>query len=286
MASSAASRRGSVPGQGKGRAKEPEPLPPREGYLREVRFQILKAYKEVYPKLLERHPGPMYLPVSFDALVSSVVARIGGMLRTSPKRIRLVFCGQVLDPKGYLPEEAFEALERPSEDDDLFRPRLFVALKHIHEDDPDPETDDEEEEEQKEEGGLSKLASSWSQKLATSLKEVKAEDEAKVEDPDAGLDDGFDLDPEDDPLAAVLPADDEDPLLGTGPARSQFDLRKELTLIECEKYFDVINNNGYSELVSASSHFHSICLIHYSYVTSIYFSYVKYIGFLCQFRRI
>ncbi len=192
MASSP-SRKG--PDQGRKDRKQPEPLPPRESYLREVRFQILSAYKEVYPKLLAKHPGPMYLPVSFDALVSSVIARIGGMLRTSPKRIRLVFCGQVLDPKGYLPEEAFEALEKLSEDDDLFRPRLFVALKHVHEDDPDPETDDEDEEEEKEEaGGLSRLASSWSQKLASSVKEEKAEEEAK-EDPDAGLEEGFDLDP-------------------------------------------------------------------------------------------
>ena len=83
--------------------------------------------------------SPLYLAVPMTCTALELKKRIHGATKIPVVRMRLMFCGEVLsDDDMYIPDEAFELAHVQNEDDEVFRPHIYLSLMHY--DAPDAES--------------------------------------------------------------------------------------------------------------------------------------------------
>ena len=82
----------------------------------------------------------LFFAVPTQMNVKDLRHRVHGMTHIPMNRIRLMLCGEVLKDHEMVPDWAFELTKKVSEDDDLFKARIFLSLLPIIEDD-EPESD-------------------------------------------------------------------------------------------------------------------------------------------------
>jgi len=109
--------------------------------LGEVAIKVLK-YQDFEP--LKALKGTLYVAVPTLTTVGELKQRLFGITSIKKSKIRLMLCGSVLSDLDFLPEEVFEPTKKVlDEDDDLYRPRLYMSIKPTEGDDGDEDVKSE-----------------------------------------------------------------------------------------------------------------------------------------------
>lgn len=112
--------------------------PPKRGtVLGEVSIQVLR-YQAQETALLSGVSDRLHVTLPVGATGLQLKKRLHGMTNIPVVRIRLMFCGSVLEDGEAIPVDAFEETNKKSDDADVFRPRMFLTLKPVVEDETKP----------------------------------------------------------------------------------------------------------------------------------------------------
>lgn len=208
----------------------------REPVIREIRAHLLKGYRINHPEIFKKFHHPLYIPIDFRAKAIILKKKLGGILSLPDTQIRLIFSGQVLENDDDIPLDAFELLQQPEEDDeDIFRPRMQVALlPAIHDDKLDhPETNTQENKKlmdlfdddinQEPEGGEETLEEPLEELNDAGKKAAEAQLELQQ-------------------LQSLTLEASKEP-------DDHFDLYRELKLIECDRFYSILVDAGYEDKV-------------------------------------
>jgi len=111
--------------------------------LEEVAVNVLKHQDA---DALKGVKDVLFLAVSTLTTVAELKQRLYGQTSIHASKIRLMLCGQVLSNLDFLPPEVFESSRKArDEDEDLFRPRIFMSILQAADSSLLEDTKDEDE---------------------------------------------------------------------------------------------------------------------------------------------
>lgn len=99
--------------------------------LGEISITIMKYQVGSEYTMLEGLNPIIYATIPITATVGQLKQRIQGDTNLPVSRIRLMFCGSVLEDSEIIPFNAFEVTDKTTDDADVFRPRMFLTLKPV-----------------------------------------------------------------------------------------------------------------------------------------------------------
>jgi hypothetical protein len=170
----------------------------------------------------------LFFAVPTQMNVKDLRHRVHGITHIPMNRIRLMLCGEVLKDHEMVPDWAFELTKKVSEDDDLFKARIFLSLLPIIEDD-EPQSDEsvlsELSEEEMDEEDQKALEDLKAEKEAAEKKEEeeRLESEAKAKEIEAQA------------------------LAHHHKKTKYFDLSKDLERIECKHFAPMLKEAGFRD---------------------------------------
>jgi len=232
--------------------------------LGEVAIKVLK-YQDFEP--LKDLKGTLYVAVPTLTTIGELKQRLFGITAIKKSSIRLMLCGSALSDLDFIPEEVFEPTKKSlDEDEDLYRPRLYMSIKPSSaasgEGDEDDDKDDKSEasdvselaldEEVAEDAPngeeLEKTAADLAAEaeLAEMQKQMKAAEEAEekaIQERNAE--------------AAALEAALHD---ATHKKSKVFSLKKDLERIMCHHFYDVLKAAGFDDEGAFSQITHEVLL--------------------------
>lgn len=102
----------------------------------DLRINVLSKYHGDDPALTNC-PATLHLTLPMNSTIYDLKRRVHGCTKIPVKRIRFIYCGDILtnDSGSVIPLDAFETTQKKSEDDDLFRSRIYLSLISSEEDD-------------------------------------------------------------------------------------------------------------------------------------------------------
>lgn len=225
--------------------------------LGEVAIKVLKYQDHDQLNALKE---TLYVAVPTLSTVGELKQRLFGITSISKSKIRLMLCGSALSDLDFLPEEVFEPTKKVmDEDDDLYRPRLYMSIKPLEggeEDDAKSEVSDVSELAMEEEladdapngeelvkteadiAAEAEVAAMEQQIKAAEEAEEKAMQERNAE-------------------AAALEAAMHD---ATHKKSKVFSLKKDLERIMCHHFYDVLKAAGFDDEGAFSELTHEVLL--------------------------
>lgn len=171
----------------------------------------------------------LFFAVPTNLKVKDLRHRVHGLTNIPTNRIRLMLCGEVLRDEEMVPELAYEVTKKLSEDDDLFKPRIFLSMMPVIE---------EVEDKSDEESVISELSEEEiSEEDQKALDELKAEREAAEKKE------------EEERLANERKAKDLEAMTHSAHHKKAkyFDLKKDLERIECAHFAPMLKEAGFKE---------------------------------------
>ncbi len=171
----------------------------------------------------------LFFALPTELKVKDLRHRVHGKTQIPTNRIRLMLCGEVLRDEELVPDWAFEVTKKLSEDDDLFRARIFLSMT--------PRIEDEAEKSD-EESVMSELSeeeiTEEDQKALDDLKAEKEEAERKEEE---------------ERLANEKKAKDLEAMTHSAHHKKSkfFDLKKDLERIECAHFAPMLKEAGFKD---------------------------------------
>lgn len=195
--------------------------PPAKGVvLGEVQVRVLKYQTD---PLLERAVETLYVALATGTKVGLLKRRIQGLTHLPETRIRLMLCGSVLEDAEAVPLEAFELTNKTSDDDDVFRPRIYLTLR------PEPEA-------------LDKPLSEASQVSEIDEEELRLANEAKALAAEALR--------KEEEVRAIREArarEIEAKIANDSQRHSKFDLSTDLEKIGCSSFIEPLKRAGFAD---------------------------------------
>ena len=198
--------------------------PPKKGtVLGEVSVQVLR-YQAQETALLSGVSDRLHVTLPVGATVLQLKQRLHGMTNIPVVRIRLMFCGSVLEDGGAVPVDAFEETNKTSDDADVFRARMFLTLKPV-----------EKEEETKPPSVASEPSEMDEDELRLAAEAKAAADEAKRQEAE---------------LLAIREArtrELEERLKAEHMRPADFDLTSDLEKIGCSHFITPLRKAGFAD---------------------------------------
>jgi len=193
---------------------------PKDVRLCEIRVNVLKY--QTSEGLLEGVKDVLFLTIPVQYKVTALKEKIHGLTCVPYERIRLMFCGTVLSDADVVPEDAYELTTRVPDDEDVFRPHIFLTLSPVEEEEKPPSEASEPSEIDEEE-----LAAELAMKAKLEAKRLKEEEVlaarmARVKELQEG----------------VMAEHEKD---------SEFVLDIDLEKIECSHFLDQLSEAGFED---------------------------------------
>lgn len=168
------------------------------------------------------HKQTLHIACPYLATVKDLKTRISGLTRIPLPKIRLVFEGEVLQDDAVLPLQAFNTqVSAKNVVDDVFRCRLYLSIDASAGDGELPDVSD-----------ISQDSSDSSGRGSEEPSEPASEPPPTA--PVAQL------------VEPLVDEDEVDRLLKQ-QREQEFDLRKDLAKISCERYYDILAAEGYAD---------------------------------------
>ena len=101
------------------------PKLPQDLVLGELIINVLHYQGDV---LIQNLPENLCITIPTDYSIKDLRLRVHGLTHIPIQRVRLMFCGEILKDADNVPLDAYESSTKVLEDDDLYRPRIFLSV--------------------------------------------------------------------------------------------------------------------------------------------------------------
>lgn len=219
----------------------------------DLRIIVMKSYHKNDP-LLAKVDDQLYMAVPRSCTVIELKERIMGLTKIPTDKMRLLYCGAVLqdidhsNPKKpvpcLLPKEAFESTKILTEDEEIFRPRIYLSVTtnmvKLLQDEAEEEARRAEAYRKKQEEALK--AQDYSESARREEAARAAEEEAKR------------LEEEELERKKISRAKAIEELeLGEISASIEFNLKENMEKIQCLHFYEALLHAGYADQGAFSS---------------------------------